>query len=87
MAERRGLNTKYIISGTKSCKYESADGRPEDCLNNPMKSPENHRPLICDNCPTNSESCQIAQSSLPEIYVAFKQEYFAKNLPNSSNNS
>ena len=55
-----------------SCGLEGVKGRPVDCKNNPWRYPDNHRPDLCRQCPTNKRIPKIAEEPLSPIYIDFK---------------
>lgn len=75
MAERLPINFK----GSDICGFEGVGKRPLDCKNNPIRYPDNYRPGICIQCPTDDNINQIAKDKLPVQYILFKQG--KANLP------
>jgi len=80
MTEKIPIN----LNGNKKCGFEGIGGRPDDCKNNPWKYPENYRPELCRQCPSNPEFSAVAESYLSPVYTNFKQT--KKKNANLTNN-
>lgn len=76
MGRNRIENEKFptkLDEGSDACGLEGVGERPVDCPNNPWRHPENHRPRICQQCPSDPNIWKIAKQPLPLIYLRIKQ--------------
>ncbi len=58
--------------------------RPKDCPNNPWRYPGNHRPRLCQQCPSDPEIWKVAKNSLPSAYIAIKNGRVPPSQPNQT---
>ncbi len=62
-----------LEKGPDACGFEGVGQRPDVCPNNPWRFPENYRPRICQQCPTNQNIWRTALDKLPQEYIEHKQ--------------